>query len=331
MGSSLLRMRILAYIYNLITSLRNFLFDKNILPIHKIEGLNIICIGNITVGGTGKTPAVQYFVKKLVASGHKVAVVSRGYRGKRKHEPFLVSDGKKILCQPKESGDEPYIHALNLEVPIIVGANRYKACLYAKEHFDVDTVILDDGFQHRKLHRDKNIVLIDATNPFGMWKLMPAGTLREDFMKGAKRAHEFIITKSDLVSEVEVKRIENFLKKAFGKKVSKARHGVTSLCDMKGNQKPLFWIKGKRVLLFSGLANPLNFEKTVISLNPAYIERVDFMDHHNFKPRDIEMIRKRAKDMKADFIIMTEKDLVKMPADLDLENFYVLKIEFSII
>ena len=196
-------MRILAYIYYLITSLRNFLFDKKILPIHRVDGVEIICIGNITVGGTGKTPAVQYFVKKLQKEGRKVAVVSRGYRGKRKCDPCLVSDGEKILCTPRESGDEPYIHALNLDVPIIVSSNRYKACLFAKKNFDIDTIVLDDGFQHRKLYRDRNIVLIDATNPFGMWKLLPAGTLREDFMKAGKRATEFIITKSDLVSEGE--------------------------------------------------------------------------------------------------------------------------------
>ena len=324
-------MKILSYIYYLITSIRNFLYDKEILPIHRVPGVEVICIGNITVGGTGKTPAVQYFTKRLQKMGRKVAVISRGYRGKRKREPLLVSDGYEIFATPKESGDEPYIHALNLNVPIIVSSNRYKGCLFAKKHFGVDTIVLDDGFQHRKLYRDRNIVLIDATNPFGWGRLLPAGMLREDFRKAAKRATEFIITKSDLVSEREVERIKKYLKKKLGKEVSTAKHGVTSLCDLKGNQKPLFWIKGKRVLLFSGLANPLNFEKTVISLEPAYIERVDFMDHHNFKKKDIELIQKRAQNMNASFIIMTEKDLVKLPTDVPMDNFFVLKIEFTVL
>lgn len=324
-------MKILSIIYFFITSFRNWLYDKGILKSHELPGVEIICIGNITVGGTGKTPAVQFFAKKLEKMGKKVAIVSRGYKGKREKEPLLVSDGKNIFVTPRESGDEPYIHALNLKVPVIVGKNRYKACKYAKEKFDVDTIILDDGFQHRRLKRNRDIVLIDATNPFGWGDLLPKGTLREDFQKAGERASEFIITKSDLIEERDLEKLKRFFKSKFSKPVSVAKHGVTSLCDLKGNPKPLFWIEEKRVLLFSGLANPLNFEKTVISLKPSYIERVDFMDHHNFKEKDIDLIVKRAENMNANFIITTEKDLVKLPKYLDIENLYVLKIEFTML
>ena len=322
-------MKILTYIYYFVTSLRNWLYDKEILKINRLDDTFIICIGNITVGGTGKTPAVQYFAKKLSEEGRKVAVISRGYRGKRKVEPLIVSDGKNILVSPKESGDEPYSHALNLKVPVIVGKDRYKACKLAKEVFDVDTIILDDGFQHRKLYRDWNVVLIDATNPFGWEALLPKGTLRESFHPAAKRASEFIVTKADLISEKEVEKIKRFLKGKYKKPVSIAKHGISSLCDIDGNAKPLFWVKGKRVLLFSGLANPLNFEKTVISLDPSYIERIDFLDHHTFKDKDIDLIKKRAEDMNANYIITTEKDIVKLPKNMQLENLYILKIEFE--
>lgn len=322
-------MEILAYIYFCITSFRNWLYDKKILKVNKIEDVFVICIGNITVGGTGKTPAVQHFAKKLSEQGRKVAVVSRGYRGKRKTEPLIVSDGKNILVTSKESGDEPYSHALNLKVPVIVGKNRYKACKLAKETFGVDTIILDDGFQHRKLYRDWDIVLVDATNPFGHEALLPKGTLRESFHPAAKRASEFIITKSDLVSEREVEKLKRFLKKKYKKPVSSAKHGISSLCDIDGNAKPLFWVKGKRVLLFSGLATPLNFQKTVISLDPSYIERIDFLDHHSFKEKDIDLIKKRAEEMNASYIITTEKDIVKLPRHIFIENLYVLKIEFE--
>lgn len=322
-------MKILAYIYYFVTSFRNWLFDKGILKIKKLDDVFVICIGNITVGGTGKTPAVQYFAKRLSQEGRKVAVVSRGYRGKRKVEPLIVSDGKNILVSSKESGDEPYSHALNLKVPVIVGKDRYKACKLAKEVFDVDTIILDDGFQHRKLFRNMDIVLIDATNPFGWEALLPKGTLRESFHPAAKRASEFIITKSDLVPEREVEKLKRFLKGKYKKPVSVAKHGISSLCDIEGNAKPLFWVKGKRVLLFSGLANPLNFEKTVISLDPSYIERIDFLDHHSFKEKDIELIKKRAEDMKANYIITTEKDIVKLPKNIHMKNLYILKIEFE--
>ena len=324
-------MRLLSYIYFFITSVRNWLYDKGYFKINEIPDVDILCVGNITVGGTGKTPAVQFFAKKLMKMGRNVAIVSRGYRGKRKVEPLVVSDGKKILATPRESGDEPYIHALNLKIPVIVGKNRYEACKFAVEKFGVDTIILDDGFQHRKLKRNRDIVLIDATHPCGWGALLPKGTLREDFKKASERASEFIITKSDLISESDLETIKRFLKVKFKKPVSVAKHGVTSLCDIKGNAKPLFWVAGKRVLLFSGLANPLNFEKTVISLNPAYIERVDFMDHHNFKEKDFEVIKKRAEAMDADFIITTEKDLVKLPKNVKLENIFVLKIEFTML
>ncbi len=324
-------MDILAFIYFCITSLRNWLYDKKILKINKIEDVFVICIGNITVGGTGKTPAVQYFAKRLSQEGRKVAVVSRGYRGKRKTEPLIVSDGKNILVTSRESGDEPYSHALNLKVPVIVGKNRYEACRLAKKTFDVDTIILDDGFQHRKLFRNWDVVLVDATNPFGREALLPKGTLRESFHPAAKRASEFIITKSDLVSEKEAETLKRFLKKKYKKPVSMAKHGITSLCDVEGNAKPLFWVKGKRVLLFSGLANPLNFQKTVISLDPSYMERIDFLDHHSFKEKDIDLIKRRAEEMRASYIITTEKDVVKLPKHIYIENLYVLKIEFEFI
>lgn len=324
-------MDILAFIYYLITSLRNKLYDRGILRIREIEDIEIICIGNITVGGTGKTPGVQFFAKRLQKMGKKVAVVSRGYRGKRDYDTLLVSDGRKIFATTRESGDEPFIHALNLKVPIIVSRDRYNGCIFAKKHFDVDTVILDDGFQHRKLKRDRDIVLVDATNPFGFGAMLPKGTLRENFRKACKRASEFIITKADLVSEREVEKIKRYLIQKENKPVSVAKHGVTSLCDIDGNRKPLFWIKDQRVLIFSGLANPLNFEKTVISLSPSYIERMDYIDHHNFTKRDIKNIQARARECKAKYIITTEKDFVKIPKNWNLANVYILKIEFTML
>ncbi len=322
-------MELLAYLYHLITDFRNRLYDKKILKSKKIDDLEIFCVGNITVGGTGKTPTVQYLVQKFVNEGRKVAIVSRGYRGKRKKDPMIVSDGKNIFASSKESGDEPLLHALNTKVPIIVGKNRYLACLMAKKHFDIDTIVLDDGYQHRKLERDYNIVLIDATNPFGSGRLLPLGTLRED-LKQLKRAHEFIITKADLVDDREIKKIKKYLSR-YKKNISVAKYDVVSLKNLKGERKPLFWVNKKRVLLFSGLANPLNFEKTVISLMPLATERMDFLDHYNFKERDFKKILKRANDMEADFIITTEKDIVKLPKDLEMPRTYVLKVELTML
>jgi len=322
-------MEFLAYLYHLVTRLRNKLYDKQILKSKKIKGVEIFCVGNITVGGTGKTPTVQFLVKKFLEEGRKVAIVSRGYRGKRKNDPMIVGDGEHIFASTEESGDEPILHAINTKVPVIVGKDRYSACKMAQENFDLDTIILDDGFQHRKLARDYNIVLIDATNPFGGGRLLPLGTLRED-LRGLRRAHEFIITKADLVDEREIKKIKKYLSK-YKKNISVAKYGVVSLKDLKGNRKPLFWINKKKVLLFSGLANPLNFEKTVISLMPSATDRVDFLDHHDFKEKDFKKILKRANNMGADYIITTEKDIVKLPKNFDMPKTYVLKVELTLL
>lgn len=178
---------------------------------------------------------------------------------------------------------------------------------------------------------ERDIVLIDSTNPFGFGNLLPTGLLREDFKKAARRASEFIVTKSDLITERELIRIKNYLKRKFKKEVSVAKHGVSKLCDMKGNMKPLFWLKGKRVLIFSGLANPVNFEKTISSLGPSYIERIDFKDHHNFKLKDIALIKKKSEIMGAEYIVTTEKDLVKLPTNININNLFVLKIEFTML
>lgn len=321
------RMRLLSVLYDGITRIRNFLYDKKILSIHSVEGVELICIGNIAVGGTGKTPAVQFFVKKLVSHGKKVAIVSRGYGGKRKEDPCVVSDGNHIFVSPQESGDEPYIHALNMKVPVVVGRDRYQACLLAKEKFQVDTIVLDDGFQHRRLARNRDIVLIDATNPFG-GGLLPWGCLRENFARAAKRASEFILTKADLVEEEKRKEIKSYLEKNFHKKVSMAKHGASSLEELQGKREDLSFLQGKKLVLFSGLANPENFEKTALSLGALVVKRMDYRDHYDFQEKDLQEALQEMQKSKADCILTTEKDFVKFPKNLKIPNIYILKIEF---
>ena len=172
-------LKILSLIYGSVIFIRNKLYDLNILKSKKAEGVEVICIGNIVAGGTGKTPAVQYFVKKYLNEGKKVGILSRGYKGKRKEDLLLVRNDKEILATSVESGDEAYLHALNLKVPVVVSKDRYKGAIYLRDVCKVDIIIMDDGFQHRKLTKDKNIILIDATNPFGGNDYLPKGRLRE--------------------------------------------------------------------------------------------------------------------------------------------------------
>ncbi|MGM0508160.1 MAG: tetraacyldisaccharide 4'-kinase [Fusobacteriota bacterium] len=326
-------MLILSWIYKFITGLRNILYKKGILKTKNIKNIKIICIGNITVGGTGKTPAVQYFAKKYIDEGKKVAIISRGYKGKRKKDPMIVSDGNNILGKVSEVGDEPFLHASNLSVPVIVGRDRYSAVMLAQKRFDIDTIILDDGFQHQKLERDKNIVLISALDPFGDFKLLPKGRLREP-IDGLERANEFIITKSDLVSKEKLSNITKYLKH-YNKNISLAIHKPSKLFSFTGEERELDFIKGKDILLLSGISNPKSFEDTVRKFKPGIINRIDYPDHYKFKKEDIKSAITGQKRAKCDIILITEKDYVKIyelirKADIPLENIFVLRIRFEI-
>ncbi|MBP9477798.1 MAG: tetraacyldisaccharide 4'-kinase [Sebaldella sp.] len=318
-------MYILSIIYGVITKIRNKLYDHKILKINKVENVELICVGNITVGGTGKTPAVQYFAKKIINDKKKVAVLSRGYNGKRKSDPMIVRDENGIYATSLEAGDETYLHSLNLEIPIVVSKNRFLGAKLLKEKYNVDIIILDDGYQHRKLFRDKNILLIDATNPFGGGYLLPKGRLRES-LDGIKRADEIIISKTNFVQKNIVDEITNKLKK-YNKPIFLAVHKEDHFYNQSLVNFPLETIKGKDVLLFSSIANPENFKKSILKLEPKSVKEIKFSDHHIYSDIEIEEISREAVDY--DFIITTEKDIVKIKKNI--ENMLVLKISFDIV
>lgn len=322
-------MGFLSFLFKNITHFRNYLYDRFLLKVNKVDGVKVVCIGNITVGGTGKTPAVQYFAKKYLEQGYKVAIVSRGYKGKRKKDTYMVRDYDAIYGTPLNSGDEAYLHSIKLEIPVIVSKNRYEGVLMAKKVLGVDLVILDDGFQHRRLWRDKDIILIDATNPFGGEKLLPAGRLREE-LEGLKRAKEFIITKADLVDKDSIEIIKDRLK-VYDKPISVATHGPTKLYNKRGQEVKLEKIKGKKVLIFSALANPEQFKETVNKFEPKSIEEINFRDHHLYEKKDYQLIKQKAKESGVDVIISTEKDYVKFKDELDFKGLYVLAIEFKVL
>lgn len=322
-------MGFLSVIYKLITRFRNYLYDIFFLKVNKVDGVKVVCIGNITVGGTGKTPAVQYFAKKYIELGYNVAIVSRGYKGKRKRDPFVARDNEKIMGTVKTCGDEAILHSTKLEIPVIVSKNRFEGTLLAKKVYKANLVILDDGFQHRRLWRDKDIVLLDATNPFGGGELLPKGRLREE-LKGLNRAKEFIITKADLVEEEVLDNLKETLK-AYDKPLSVATHGPTKLYNLKEKEIKLEKIRGKKVFLFSALANPVQFEDTIKKYGPKEIEVLNFSDHHLYTKKDYEIIKFKAQEFGAQMIISTEKDFVKFKDELEMDKLYVLAIEFNLL
>ena len=318
-------LKILSLIYGSVIFIRNKLYDLNILKSKKAENVEVICIGNVVVGGTGKTPAVQYFVKKYLNEGKKVGILSRGYKGKRKEDLLLVRNDKEILATSAESGDEAYLHALNLKVPVVVSKDRYKGAVYLRDVCKVDVIIMDDGFQHRKLVKDKNIILIDATNPFGGNDYLPKGRLRES-LESLKRVDELIITKSNYVNNETLEKIKQRLSK-YEKKISIATFSEENFYNMNGEEKELSIIKNKKILIFSSIANPKIFYETVKRLEPSEIEEIKFEDHHLYKSEEIKNISEKGKDY--DYIVTTEKDIVKINEKID--KLLVLKMGFKIV
>ena len=318
-------LKILSLIYGSVIFIRNKLYDLNILKSKKAEGVEVICIGNVVAGGTGKTPAVQYFVKKYLNEGKKVGILSRGYKGKRKEDLLLVRNDKEILATSAESGDEAYLHALNLKVPVAVSKDRYKGAVYLRDICKVDIIIMDDGFQHRKLAKDKNIILIDATNPFGGNDYLPKGRLRES-LESLKRADELIITKSNYINNESLEKIKQKLLK-YEKKISVATFSEENFYNMNGEEKELSIVKDKKILIFSSIANPKIFYETVKRLEPSEIEEIKFEDHHLYKSEEIKNISEKGKDY--DYIVTTEKDIVKINEKID--KLLVLKMGFKIV
>ena len=318
-------MKLLSLIYGFIVFIRNGLYDLKIKKSIKVDGVEIICIGNIVAGGSGKTPAVQYFAEKYMKEGKKTGILSRGYKGEREKDPFLVRDENKILANPSQSGDEAYLHALNLKVPVVVSRNRVEGAKFLKEKFNVDVIVMDDGFQHRKLVKDKNIVLIDATNPFGGQEYLPKGRLRES-PESLKRADMLIISKSNYVTEKELNDIEEKIKK-YGKKTLVAIFKEEGFYDTDEEIKPLSEIENKSVLIFSSIANPEVFYKTIEKLNPKSIKELKFEDHHKYTEDEILNIEKEGKNF--NYIITTEKDIVKI--DKKIKKLLILKMKFEIV
>jgi tetraacyldisaccharide 4'-kinase len=310
-------------------------------------GVQVIAIGNLTVGGTGKTPVVEKFARELKDAGRNVAILSRGYRSKpppmrrrlwnrltfrsESNPPRVVSDGKSLLLDSETAGDEPFMLASNLkDVVVLVDKDRVKSGLYAIERFGCDTLLLDDGFQYWKLAgRRQDVVLIDRQQPFGNGHLLPRGTLREPPSHLA-RASVFFITKSD----GQTKELRSRLARHNpGAPVIECVHHPLYLQDVfTGDRHVLEMLEGKRVATISGIAQPESFEQSVIKLGAdlAYTKR--FADHHRFTQQELLNAINRGKKREVDFIVTTQKDAVRFPK-LDRRDLpiYFMRVEIKIV
>ncbi|HTV62628.1 MAG TPA: tetraacyldisaccharide 4'-kinase [Verrucomicrobiae bacterium] len=333
-------------IFQVLVKLRRWLYNSRILR-DKTLGVQVIAIGNLTVGGTGKTPVVEKFARELRDAGRNVAILSRGYRSKPRPfhvwlsnkfflrddqtPPRVVSDGKSLLLDSEMAGDEPYMLASNLrDVVVLVDKDRVKSGRYAIEKFGCDTLLLDDGYQYWDLRgRRHDILLIDCQQPFGNGHLLPRGTLREPVSHLA-RAHTIFITKSDGDTAGLRARIAKHNHDAG---VIECVHNPLYFEDVfSGERQRLEIIKGRKVASLSGIAQPESFEKSLEKIGAELVYAKRFADHHRFTQQEILNAINRGKKRQADFIITTQKDAVRFPK-IDRRDLpiYFVRVEIKII
>lgn len=320
-------LRQLSRLYLTIVQFRLFLYAKRIFRHHEL-GVQVISVGNLTVGGTGKTPVVEIFARELQKEGRKVAILSRGYKKvepgffekitdrlllkEQRRPPRVVSDGNRLLLDSAMSGDEPYMLASNLpDVCVLVDKNRVKSGRYAINKLGCDTLVLDDGFQYLALKHRVEIVLVDSTNPFANEHVLPRGLLREP-VRNIKRAHFVFLTKSDGSGHEALKeRIRELNPKA---EIIECRHAPRYLENVYTSQQlDLGYLKGKKVVAMSGIAAPAGFEHELERRGSTLLERIRFADHHRYNQQEVIDIINKSHFLGADAIITTQKDAVRLP------------------
>lgn len=348
--ASLMRvfLRFLSWIFRGLVSLRLNLFRLGWKKQAHL-GTMVISIGNITVGGTGKTPVVELFARTLRDRGRKVAILSRGYKSKpleepqewRKREtgelvedkdmPKVVSSGKGVELAVQYAGDEPYMLAKNLEdVSVVVDKDRVKGGKFAIQELEADILLLDDGLQFLKIAHSIDIVLVDSNSPFGTGAMMPRGTLREP-PRNLCRADYIFITKCKQAQNKEL--IKKIRKRNKVAEMIECTHGPVHLENVfTGEIKPLSFLKEKYIAAISGIAVPESFEEKLTDLGAIVLFHRTFSDHHSFSQSDIDRFMTRCMRRDAEIIVTTEKDAVRFPRPKELDvEVYFLRIEVEIL
>ena len=333
----------LSWLYTASVQLRNILYTHGVFKARRLP-CQVISVGNIVVGGTGKTPAVIAIARHLQREGMRVAILLRGYKRHIREQVTIVSDGEKVRTSPVESGDEAYMMAKHLRnVPIIVGKCRYSAGQVALERFKVDVLLLDDGFQHRQLARDVDILTIPTTHPFGSpERLLPAGTLREP-LTALRRADLILLTHADIPNiSAHIKKLVKPLAPnipvltsthqpthLYSLAVSSQqeslvagendsnRHNALSTADTRLLIANIKELKGKRVLAVCGIGNPDAFVATLTRCSVASVELLAFPDHHVYTETDKQQIETTFQETAADLIVTTQKDEQKLAGFVD--------------
>ncbi len=320
-----------APLYSALMSLRVLLYNSGFFKRHRLS-VPVVSVGNLHLGGTGKTPLIKYIAKFLQRNGRNPTILSRGYRGKAHGQVNVVSNGRKIFMAAAACGDEPRLLAESLPgVPVITGKKRAVTGRYAIEQLSADTILLDDAFQHLSIERDLDLVLFNASKPLVEDRILPAGELREP-ITALKRAHGFIITGADGSNRHNTETIMRFLREHYpGKPTFLGKYKtVEPLYDSRGGTHSLEEARRLAFYGFCGIANPLCFRQTLTDEHFNILEFSTFRDHHIYSQKDIDMLRKKARSLKAQALITTEKDFVKLgPFFKNAPPLLLLKIELA--
>ncbi len=314
--------------------IRNQLYALGVFRAQRLP-CTVISVGNIAVGGTGKTPAVIAIAGHLQRAGLRVAILLRGYKRKAREGITIVSDGKQVYASARESGDEAYMMAQCLSgVPIIVGRERYLAGQIALERFNVDVLLLDDAFQHRQLGRDVDILTVPATHPFGNpARLLPAGTLREP-PSALRRADIILLTHTDtpevsVYAKAAVKRLAPDA--LVLESVHQPRYFYPLLRKDSGERQDVAVLKGKRLLAVCGIGNPDAFVGTLTRCSPASVELMAFPDHHVYVEADAQRIGAAFQAAKADWVVTTQKDAQKLGSVMGHRGLPIFVLEVALV
>ena len=317
-------------VYAFVIWLRNFLFDRDILKSKQVNA-KVFSVGNISLGGSGKTPVSIYLTNLLKRKGFKVGVISRGY-GRKSRGYVLVHDGKKILTTVDQSGDEIYHTVLDCSVPAAVAENRVEGAKRLINDTGVDTIVLDDAFQHRWIKRDVDLLVIDqrflSERNFFTQNLLPTGVMREH-LSSISRADAIIINRKFMAKEAIINKSTKFLE---GKKIFTGFYKAISFFDLKMNTElSLEEFQGQKSLVVSGIASPVSFLNILKQTKVDTQNKLIFKDHKRYTYNDIQRIRQLFYSTNSHSVVTTEKDAVKLTQfsrELDDIDIYYLKIKF---
>lgn len=291
----------------------------------------VVSVGNITTGGTGKTPAVQWLARQIKNAGMSAAIIARGYGGEYSARGAIVSDGEKILLNTRQAGDEAVLHARALpSTPVLIGRDRIKATRIAIEKFAPQIILLDDGFQYWSLARDFDLVLLDARRPFGNGKLLPIGRLREPKSE-LRRASGVLLTRSDMASESELKRTLDEVRSFTDAPIFQSSHAPIYLRnETSGERIELQKLHQQPIAVLSALANNENFHQSLKARGANIICALAKNDHHCWQENEVRNFAREAKAKGAHVLVTTEKDAVKLDSHWSDLPLWSLVIELEI-